>query len=310
MTILITLAIVVMALVLFVTEWVPADIVAILVTVLLMLLGLVTPDEGISGFGNSATITVMAMFILTAGIARTGAIQIVSEILLKWGGKNTTQQILTLGIIVGPITAFINNTAVVAIFLPIVEEWCRRKRISVSKLLMPLSFITILGGMITVIGTSTNVLASGISQKLGYGAFGLFQFTALGLITFLIGLIYLAFLAPQLLPNRKKQTDDIITQNNGLTDYISEILIPPGSRLVGETLNSSVFQHKFDVDVLEIITDDVHFHQPFENKKLQACSVLLVRSSREELLKIKDQEGIEILPEFIHNKKSLESELN
>jgi len=310
MTIFLTLAIVVLALILFVAEWIPSDIVAIIITLLLTILGLITPQESISGFSNSATITVMAMFILSAGISRTGAIQIVSELLLKWGGKRPSQQIFTLGIIVGPTTAFINNTAVVAVFLPIVEEWCRRQRISVSKLLIPLSYAAILGGMITVIGTSTNVLASGLSEQLGYGSFSLFQFTKLGLVTFSIGLIYLAVVAPKLLPNRKKHTDDILTQDYGLKDYISEILIPPGSNLVGKTLDSTGIQHKFDVDVLEIIANETHFHQPLEDKKLPACSVLLVRSSRNDLLKIKDEEGIEILPEFIRNKKSLQAELS
>ncbi|MEO1428534.1 MAG: SLC13 family permease [Cyanobacteria bacterium J06633_8] len=310
MTIFLTLAIVVLALILFVAEWVPSDIVAIITTLLLTILGLVTPEESISGFSNSATITVMAMFILSAGISRTGAIQIVSELLLKLGGKRPVQQIFTLGLIVGPTTAFINNTAVVAVFLPIVEEWCRRQRISVSKLLIPLSYAAILGGMITVIGTSTNVLASGLSEQLGYGTFSLFQFTKLGLVTFSIGLIYLCVIAPKLLPNRRKHTDDILTQDYGLKDYISEILIPPGSTLVGKTLDSTGLQHKFDVDVLEIIANNTHFHQPLENKKLQACSVLLVRSSREDLIKIKDEEGVEILPEFIKNKKSLQAQLS
>lgn len=310
MTIFLTFAIIVLALILFIAEWFPSDIVAIIITLLLTILGLVTPEESISGFSNSATITVMAMFILSAGIARTGAIQIVSELLLKWGGKRSSQQIFTLGLIVGPTTAFINNTAVVAVFLPIVEEWCRRQKISVSKLLIPLSFATILGGMITVIGTSTNILASGLSEQLGYGTFSLFQFTKLGLVTFTIGLIYLALIAPKLLPNRKKHTDDILSQDYGLKDYISEVLIPPGSNLVGKTFLSSGLQHKFDVDVLEIITNETHLHQPLEDKKLQACSVLLVRSSREDLLKIKDEEGIEILPEFISKKKSLQAQLS
>jgi di/tricarboxylate transporter len=310
MTIFLTLAIVVLALILFVAEWVPSDIVAIIITLLLTILGLITPEESISGFSNSATITVMAMFILSAGISRTGAIQIVSELLLKLGGKRPFQQIFILGLIVGPTTAFINNTAVVAVFLPIVEEWCRRQRISVSKLLIPLSYAAILGGMITVIGTSTNVLASGLSEQLGYGTFSLFQFTKLGLVTFSIGLIYLSVIAPKLLPNRRKHTDDILTQDYGLKDYISEILIPPGSTLVGKTLDSTGLQHKFDVDVLEIIANETHFHQPLEDKKLQACSVLLIRSSREDLIKIKDEEGVEILPEFIKNKKSLQAQLS
>ncbi len=310
MTIFLTLAIVVLALFLFVVEWFPSDIVAIIVALLLTVLGLVTPEESISGFSNSATVTVMAMFILSAGIARTGAIQILSDLLLKWGGKRPSQQIFTLGIIVGPITAFINNTAVVAVFLPIIEEWCHKQKVSVSKLLIPLSFAAILGGMITVIGTSTNVLASGLSQQLGYGTFSLFQFTQLGLITFGIGLIYLTLLAPRLLPSRKKHTDDILTQDYSLKDYISEILIPPGSNLAGKTLDSSGLQHKFDLDVLEIIADDTRFHQPLEHQKLQACSVLVVRSNQEDLLKIKDEEHLEILPDFIRNKKSLEAQLS
>jgi di/tricarboxylate transporter len=160
MAIVITLCIVGIALICFIREWVPADITALGVMVSLVLLGVVTPEEGISGFSNSATITVLAMFILSAGIARTGAIQSITGFLIQKGGKNSTQQILSLGMVVGPISAFINNTAVVAIFLPIVEDWCRKQQISTSKLMIPLSYLSILGGMITTIGTSTNVLAS------------------------------------------------------------------------------------------------------------------------------------------------------
>ena len=117
----------------------------------------------------------------------TGGLQKASTWLTQWGGKRPSQQILALGIIVGPMSGLINNTAVVSVFLPIVEDFCQQHRISPSKLLIPLSFATILGGMITVIGTSTSVLASGLSADLGLGEFSLFQFTALGLITFLVG---------------------------------------------------------------------------------------------------------------------------
>jgi|GEM_PF-2017196 len=113
----------ILALIAFITEWLPVDLTAMGVAIALILLGLVTPDEGISGFGNSATITVLAMFILSAGIVRTGAVQTIRNILLNWGGTSVTRQILTMGMIVGPITALINNTAVVGIFLPIVEDW-------------------------------------------------------------------------------------------------------------------------------------------------------------------------------------------
>ena len=297
MTLILTLATVLLALVCFVGEWFPADVTAIVVMVVLMTTGLVTPDEGISGFSNPATVTVLAMFILSAGIARTGAVQVVSNGFVKWGGKQIPQQILVMGAIVAPISGFINNTAVVAVFLPIIEDWCRKQRISPSKLLMPLSYITVLGGMITVIGTSTNVLASGLSEQLGYKPFSLFQFTALGVITCIIGLAYLAFVAPRWLPDRKVADETPLFQRYGLGDYISEILIPPGSSLVGQSLQSSHLQRQFDMDVLELIRDRTHFPQPFANKTLQAGDILIVRARSECLLRVKEVRGIQILPE-------------
>ncbi|MGF1481436.1 MAG: SLC13 family permease [Cyanophyceae cyanobacterium] len=294
MDIILTLGVVALALIGFVTEWLPADLIAIIVAVVLMLLGLVTPEEGVSGFSNSATVTVLAMFILSAGITRTGVIQVVRDWLLKWGGDRTSQQIVVLGAIVGPISALINNTAVVAVFLPLVEEWGKKGGISVSKLLMPLSYVAILGGMITLIGTSTNLLASGISAQLGYGEFGLFQFTALGLLSFAVGLVYLALVAPRLLPNRKP-IGDLVGADYDLREYVGEVVITPRSSLIDQTLRQSQLQRKFDLDVLELIRNEIHFPQPLADKTFAAGDVLLVRVSREDLLKIKDEKGLEIL---------------
>jgi di/tricarboxylate transporter len=307
--ILLTLVVIIGALVMFVAEWLPIDTTAIAVMVILMVLGLVTPDEGIAGFGNSATITVMAMFILSYGITRTGIIQIMRDFLVKWGGSNPSQQILVMGAIVGPITAFINNTAVVAIFLPIVEEWCKQRKISVSKLMIPLSYVTVLGGMITVIGTSTNILASGLAKKLTGQEFHLFQFTSLGLTTFAIGLIYLAIIAPRLLPERKPVSDSNMTDEYQLKDYVSEIIIPPRSSLIGQTLRQSGIQRKFDIDVLEIIHNDIHFPQPLADKVLALGDILIVRGGRNDLLKIKDERGVEIFADVKFSEKELEESL-
>ncbi|WP_041619998.1 SLC13 family permease [Stanieria cyanosphaera] len=310
MDIALTLGVLVVALIAFIFEWLPVDITALAVAVVLIVLGLVTPEEGIEGFGNSATITVLAMFILSAGVTRTGVVQIARDWLIKYGGKSVTRQILVMGGIVGPITAFINNTAVVAIFLPIIEDWCKKRNVSPSKLLMPLSFVTILGGMITLIGTSTNILASGVSKKLGYGEFGLFQFTALGIITFIIGILYLAFIAPKLIPNRKQTSGDLVSDEYGLKDYVTEVIISPKSSLIGQTLRQSEIQRKFDVDVLELIRDGSQFPQPIADKVLNAGDILLVRGSSAELLKIKDQKGLEIFPDVKFNKEDLETELS
>lgn len=303
-----TLGVVVVALFFFIAEWFPVDFVAICVAVVLILLKLITPEEGIAGFSNSATITVMAMFILSAGISRTGAIQVVRDLLIKWGGKNTTQQMLVMGGLVGSISAFINNTAVVAVFLPIVEDWCKKQKIASSQMLIPLSYVTVLGGMITVLGTSTNVLASGISEKLGYGQFGLFDFTIVGVLTFSTGLIYLAFFAPKLLPNPKSSDLENVGDDYQLQDYVSEVIISPSSILIGQTLRESGLQRKFDLDVLEIIHNGNHFPQPLTDKTLSAGDILIIRSKREDLLKIRDEKGLEIVADVKFNNK-LEKEL-
>jgi di/tricarboxylate transporter len=208
---------------------------------------------------------------------------------------------------VGPISAFINNTAVVAIFLPIVEDWCKKQKISPSKLLIPLSYATVLAGMITVVGTSTNILASGISAKLGYGEFSLFQFTALGVVTFLAGLIYLTIFAPKLLPDRKSSTGEFLEDDYGSKVYLSEVIISPRSNLIGQTLSQSGLQRKFNFDVLELIRNKVHLSQPLADKVLNAGDILIVHSSREELLKIKDERGLEIFADVKFQKEDIES---
>ncbi|WP_204102481.1 MULTISPECIES: SLC13 family permease [Spirulina sp. CCY15215] len=307
MEIILTLAVIVFALIGFISEILPVDLIAIIVAVVLMILGLVTPEEGISGFGNSATITVLAMFILSAGIAKTGVIQIARDWLIRWGGKNLNQQIFTLGILVGPISAFINNTAVVAIFLPIIEDWCKQQKISASKLLIPLSYLSILGGIMTTIGTSTNILASGLSAQLGYGEFSIFQFSKAGIPIFMIGLIYLATIAPRLLPDRKSASSDLVSEDYGLREYVSEVVITPRSSLVGQTLQSSEIQRKFDIDVLELLRNEVRFAQPLADKILQAGDILIVRSGREDLLKIRDERGLDILADVKFNQDELEN---
>ena len=308
MSIALTLGVTIVALVLFIVEIFPADITALSVMVALILLGQVTPEEGIAGFSSPATITVMAMFILSAGVARTGILQQASNWLIKWGGKSLRRQIIALGIIVGPMSGLVNNTAVVSVFLPNVEDFCEQNRISPSKLLMPLSFATILGGMITVVGTSTSVLASGLAADLGFGEFSLFQFTGLGIITFVIGLAYLAFVTPILMPNRKTDSRGL-SQQYGMKDYVSELVITPQSSLVDKTLKETQLQRRFDIDILEIIRNDTHFPQPFADKKLTVGDILLARSDKRDLLKIRESEGLEILPDVQFGQKSWQGSL-
>ena len=308
--IILTLIILLLALVSFVCEFFPVDTTAIAITILLILCKLVTPEQGLSGFSNSATITVMAMFILSAGITRTGGLQIVRDLLFRLGGKSLKKQIAALGIIVGFISAFINNTAVVAVFLPIIEGWGKKRKISLSKLLIPLSYAAILGGVITIIGTSTNILASGLSEKLGYGEFSIFLITPIGIPVFFIGLFYLTFIAPKLLPDRKSFNNNGLDVDYDMKDYVSEIIITPRSSLIGQTLRQSGIQRKFDVYVLEIIHNDIHFPQPLADKILSLGDILLVRGSKEDLLQVRDERGVDILADVKFDKDEIEKELS
>lgn len=310
--IVLTLSIVTLALICFVAEWFPVDLTAIAITVLLMVCGLVTPEEGISGFGNSATITVLAMFILSAGVAKTGMLLSIRNFLMEWGGKTISRQIFVISMIVGPITAFINNTAVVAVFLPIIEDLSKKQSVSPSKLMIPLSYATVLGGMLTVVGTSTNVLASGISAQLGFGEFRLFEFTRLGIVIFGIGITYLTFIAPKLLPVRRGSGSTLLCDSYDLKEYVSEVVITPRSSLIGQSIRSSGIQRKFDIDVLEVVRNGTHFPQPLANKELRVNDVLIVRSSKDDLLNIRTEEGLEILPDVKFNQdfsEALETEL-
>lgn len=310
MEIYLTFSVLTLALVAFIFEWFPVDLTAIMVAIILMLLGLVTPEEGIAGFGNTATITVMAMFILSAGVTRTGAIQVVRDLLLSWSGKNIYQQIAVMGMIVGPISAFINNTAVVAIFIPIIEDFAQKRGIASSKLLMPLSFASILGGTLTLIGTSTNILASSLSKKLGQGEFQIFQFTKLGIIIFFIGLLYIVIVSPRILRNHTTGKTGRLSEDYEIKEYVTEIVVSPRSSLIGQTLRQSELQRKFDVDVLEMIHNGTHFPQPIADKRIKAGDILIVRGSKDTLLQIKAERGIEILPDVKFNQEQLEEELN
>jgi di/tricarboxylate transporter len=198
------LTILVGAVVLFVSEKYPIDFVALLVLGSLLLFGLVTPAEGISGFSNPATITVGAMFILGAGLQKTGATAAVGRLMVRYGRNHFSALVVIMGTIT-VISAFVNNTAAVAVFIPLVMIVANRRKIAASKLLIPLSYASQFGGVCTLIGTSTNLLVSSISEEAGYGAFSMFEFSRMGLILFVAGVLFFLIFGRWLLPEREAQ---------------------------------------------------------------------------------------------------------
>lgn len=204
--VLVVFGVVVGALVLFVTEWLPIDVTAILIMVVLAVLEpwtQVSTAESLSGFSNKATIAVLAMLILSTGVSRTGLVQLVGRKLSAFAGENKSRQLGATIAAGGPVSGFVNNTPVVAILVPVISDLAHKGKTSPSKLLMPLSFASMLGGTLTLIGTSTNLLASETTARLadqqgiaGLHAFSMFEFTHLGVLVLAVGSLYLFVVAP------------------------------------------------------------------------------------------------------------------
>ncbi len=277
---------------LFATEKLRVDLVAVLVMGVLIVSGIVTPEEGLSGFSNAATLTVGAMFILSAGLSRTGAVAIVGALLGRAARRSRWVGTALVMATAGLVSAFVNNTAAVAVFLPIVLGVARETQTSPSKLLMPLSFASMLGGTCTLLGTSTNILVSSIAERQGQPAFRMFEFAPLGLVFFAAGSAYLLAVGIRLIPERRSAEG--LTGAYGMKDYLSEIELLPEAKSVGKTLGGSPLVKELEIDVLEIVRDGLRMAFPPPYTVLRAGDALRVRCDVEKMKTLQEREGIRI----------------
>ena len=293
------------AIALFMMDKVPVDLTAMIIMAALLLTRIITPEEGISGFSNTATVTVGAMFVLSAALFKTGALNVVSGFLAKALSKNFWTGMLLLMLIVGVISAFINVTAVVALFLPVLVGLSKDINISPSKLLIPLSFSALLGGVGTLIGTSTNILVSSIAFKHGMPAFGMFEMTPFGIIVLAIGLIYMLAIGIRLLPNRQSTTELIKKYEMG--DYITEIVLLPNAASVDKQIQESPIVNDLDIDIIEIRRGENYRFFPSPVTILKGNDILKVRCDIDKLKELQQREGISIRPD---KRNADEKELN
>ena len=308
--ILLVFAIVAAALVLFIVEPVPIDIVAIGVLVSLIVLEPwtgVDPETGVSGFASPATLTVLAMFVISEGIRRTGLINIVgNEIAERYGSSQYKQLLAVLGLS-GGTAGFINNTPVVAVMIPMVNTLSERTGISPSKLLIPISYTAMLGGMLTLIGTSTNILASDVSARLIGRPFSMFEFTQLGALVLVTGVVYLATVGRLLIPERIKMGDELI-EGFGMAEYLTEVVVAEDSHLVGKTVNQSFTDLDVDADVIQLIRDEQVFTEPLARKEIRAGDILVLRTDQQSLLTFIETRGLDLAPDAPVTDETLEAE--
>jgi di/tricarboxylate transporter len=263
-----TLLIILAALVLFATEKLRVDVVALLVLVTVGLLDLIPREELFSGFANSAVITVWAVYMVSGGMFRTGVADSMGKAILRVAGNREPGLIGVIMLTVGVISAFMNNVGAVAMLLPAVVGISKKTKVPVSKMLIPMAFSSLLGGAMTLIGTPANILAAGILTERGLPSFGFFEFFPMGVVVLATGILYMVLIGRRLLPVR----DAVHTREDvyQLRDYITEVRVSPSSPLIGKTLLESRLGQDYDLNVLAIQRDDIA--QPLLRRETEICS--------------------------------------
>lgn len=285
---LLTLAVVVAATALFISEKLRVDVIALMILCALLLLGLVEPKAALGGFSSEATITVAAMFVLSAGLTRSGALLGLGRLLGRV--RNPWVMLGVVLAVAAPVSAFINNTAAVAVFIPLLLAAAAAAKRSPSRMLIPLSYIAQMGGVCTLIGTSTNLLVNSLARQAGEPGFTLFEFSELGMVFLAFGATYLLVTSPFLLPDREAPS---LPQADELGKYVTELKVPEGSKLVGRTVAEvgAVENHK--VYVLELIRGET-LHWAPRATAIEAGDVLLVQGEWPKLTEFARAHGLSL----------------
>jgi di/tricarboxylate transporter len=287
---LLVLALVVAATVLLVTERMRADLVALVVLGALILLRIVQPAEALSGFSNQATVTVACMFLISAGLQASGVVGYLGDRLLLHGPSSQVALLLLTALVIAPLSAFINNTAVVAIFLPIVLRACQGNHISPSRLMMPLSFMAMLGGTCTLIGTSTNILVSSLAQQHGIRPFKMFEFSILGLILLVAGATYMLLVGRRFIPERIEA--EAPAQGFMVNRYLSEVLVLDDSPMIGKSLVEAKLGERYELEVVGHTRDKVLRAVPDGYATLRAGDILLVKAAADTIVRLGPATGL------------------
>jgi di/tricarboxylate transporter len=253
------LGILLFAIIFFITEWLRVDVVALIVVIALMVSGLLTPSEAISGFSNPVVLTIAALFVIGGGVLQTGLAATIGNYVLKIAGTNPTRLIVTVMLAVALLSAFMSDTGTVAVLLPAVISLAASARISPSKLLIPLSYGALLGGAATLIGTPPNLIVSDVLRESGAKAFQFFDYTPIGLILIATGVIFMLTIGKRLLPDhvqvqdvQRLATPEEIARRYRLPDNLFRLRVRHLSPLIDKTIAEGEFGARFNVNILEL----------------------------------------------------------
>ncbi len=288
-----TFAVLGVALLLFVTEWVAIDLVALLVPVALGVLGILDPAEAFGGFGNGAVITVAGMFVMSRALVESGAVSVLGSTLhrLSVGGKSSV--LPPLVVLVAFPSAILSNTPVVAVFIPVVLAMAADRGLAPSKLLLPVSYAAMMGGTMTLVGTSTTVLVSSEVERLGHAPLSFFEPLSFGLVIVAAGMIYLLVVGPKLLPVRRTVTT---MGSDRPTEYVTEVAVSANSPLLGKTIQQAFLDPHPKIVVIEIVRGEEILWPGTEGLVLQEDDLVLVRGRAETVMRVGSGGGADLLP--------------
>ncbi len=308
----IVLGVITLMFILFVMELFPLDVTALSILAVVLVLGYISPEEAISGFANPAVITIALLFVLSHALQKSGILEYMVIRLNKLTERSRFLGLFVFLISVALASAFVNNTAIVAIFIPLTIRLAQKYNLSPSKLLMPLSYIAIIGGTLTLVGTSTNLLVNSIyvNSISSSPPLGMFEFAKFGLVMLVIGMAYLLIAVPFLIPSRTVTSS--LTKSYHMGGYLTELKVSADSPLVGRTCKERAVNKNYDITVLDILRNGKLISKNIRDTFIHPEDILFVRGSLENFLRMKEVEKVTMLTdekltqdELIHDDNTL-----